>query len=121
MFAFLFLRFWRSLYLPRFVCRVKTLSNIVPVQPNPPRCHFVQHHSAGIGGVYSEQSFAAVECLASCLRDDYDDVVMLVFHAALRELLKVSLQRIDVRILTCRQAKGCECQAAILCPAKNHR
>ena len=79
-----------------------------------PRYNFVQHGSAGRGGIYCSKSFAAVERLALFLRETHESVLVLVFYAALREMLQVSLQDLDVRILTCRQAKGCECDAAIL-------
>ena len=79
-----------------------------------PRYNFVQHGSAGRGGIYCSKSFAAVERLALFLRETHESVLVLVFYAALREMLQVSLQHLDVRILNCRQAKGCECDAAIL-------
>ena len=73
-----------------------------------PRYNFVQHGSAGRGGIYCSKSFAAVERLALFLRETHESVLVLVFYAALREMSQVSLQHLDVRILTCRQAKGCE-------------
>ena len=67
-----------------------------------PRYNFVQHGSAGRGGIYCSKSFAAVERLELSLRETHENVLIFVFYAALREMLQVSLQHLDVRILTCR-------------------
>ena len=81
----------------------------------PLRHRFEQHWCHGVGAIYDAPSFAALSFLAEELATRYDEVVILVFYAALRDIVAVFLSGIpNVVVLTMRQAKGTETNAAIL-------